>query len=335
MSKTKTVIRPSKVLWIRAGAFGDILQAIARARLFKRKFPNAKLTMLARPEFKVILEPQDCFEDFMYWDSRHKHLDFFKCLKEVRRRNFDHLVSVHNAGSAALISFFSGIPHRYGYNSTIEKICYDKNVWKWFEELGIDKDLRDVPMIQSSNAADKRAEELLKGLTDKKLFCITGASKPQKLWPIGYWPKFLKPLLNAGWSVVLNGHGDVEKNNNIEIMNAIGENPNLLDLTNQLDYDQMCAVIKQSTAAMGPDTGPLHLAALAGTPTFGLFGCTPSQKIGFTMPWFREVLCTCPDVGCWNYNCPKPCMTTLTPEMALSAFEKFAEECCKKWFVIE
>lgn len=91
MHKTKAAV-PSKVLWVRAGAFGDILQAIARARLFKRKFPNAKLTMLARPEFKVILEPQDCFEDNIYWDSRRKHLDFFKCLNEVRRRNFDHLV---------------------------------------------------------------------------------------------------------------------------------------------------------------------------------------------------------------------------------------------------
>jgi heptosyltransferase-1 len=317
---------PSNVLWIRAGAFGDILQAIARARLFKRKFPNAKLTMLARPEFKAIVEPQDCFDDFIYWDSKRRPHDFFRCLREVKARNFDYLVSVHNAGSAAFVSLFSNIPHRYGYNSTIEKLCYDKNVWEWFEELGIDKDLRDAPMVQSSDEADKYAEELLKGLTDKKLFCITYASKPQKIWPLEYWPEFIRPLLESGWSIILNGHGDIEKENNAKIKEAIGENPNLLDLTNKLNYDQMAAVTKQSSAAMGPDTGPLHLAALVGTPTFGLFGCTPSKKIGFTMPWFREVLCTCPDVGCWNYKCPLPCMSSLTPKMALEGFKKFEEE---------
>ena len=317
---------PLKVLWIRAGAFGDILQAIARARLFKRRFPAAQLTMLARPEFKNILEPQDCFSDFIYWDSKRRHADFFKCVAEVRRRNFDHLVSVHNAGSAAMISLFSGIPHRYGYNSTIEKLCYDKNVWEWFKELGIDKDLRDEPMIQASKAAADNAREVLSALPEKKVFCITGASKPQKLWPIEYWPQFIAPLLDEGWGVVLNGHGETEKNNNAEIMQALGGRANLIDLTNRLNYDQMCAVIKNCDAAVGPDTGPLHLSALSGTPTFGFFGCTPSQKIGFTMPWFGEALCTCPNVGCWNYKCPKPCMSTLTPQMALEGFKKFIEK---------
>ena len=320
---------PSKVLWIRAGAFGDILQAIARARPFKRRFPNASLTMLARPEFKNILEPQDCFDDFMYWDSKRRHFDFFRCIADVRRRKFDYLVSVHNAGSAAMVSLFSGIPHRYGYNSTIEKLCYDGNVWKWFEEVGIDKDLRDVPMVQASEPAMNFARELLAPLPEKKLFCITGASKPQKLWPIEYWPKFISSLLDDGWGIVLNGHGQVEKENNARILKALDGRANIIDLTDRVNYDQMCAVIKCCTASAGPDTGPLHLSGLAGTPTFGLFGCTPSQKIGFTMPWFREVLCTCPDVGCWNYHCPKPCMSTLTPEMALDGFRKFTKECCR------
>ncbi len=321
---------PSNVLWIRAGAFGDILQAIARARLFKRRFPDAKLTMLARPEFRNILEPQDCFSDFMYWDSKRRHLDFFKCVAEVRRRKFDCLVSVHNAGSAAMISLFSGIPRRYGYNSTIEKLCYDRNVWEWFLELGIDKDLRDEPMVQASDAAFENAKRVLYGLPAKKVFCITGASKPQKLWPIEYWPKLLSPLLDAGWGVILNGHGETERANNALIADALGDRAGLVDLTDKLNYDQMCAVIKSCDVSVGPDTGPLHLSALAGTPTFGLFGCTPSQKIGFTMPWFGEVLCTCPDAGCWNYKCPKPCMSTLTPEMALEAFNSFASKHVKR-----
>lgn len=317
---------PTKVLWIRFGAFGDVLQAIARARLFKRKFPDAKLTMLTRPEYKNIVEPQNCFEDFIYWDSKTKPAGLLPCMREVKKRSFDTLVSVHNAVSAAFVSKLSGIPHRYGYKSMFESFYYDKNVWEWFKELGIDKDLRDVPMLQASAAARKYAAELLAGLPEKTVFCIPGASKMQKTWPTEYWPEFLERLLADGWGIVLNGHGDEERKQNMEILSGIKNKDNVLDLTDKINYDQMCAVLKICRVAVGNDTGPLHVAALTGTPTLGFFGVTPSQKIGFTMPWFREVLCTCPDIGCWNYSCPKRCLETITVDMAYDGFKKLEKE---------
>lgn len=318
--------KPSKVLWIRFGAFGDVLQAIASARLFKRRFPNAKLTMLTRPEFSIIVEPQDCFEDFIYWDSKHNPMGIIKCIRDVRNRKFDTLVSVHNAVSAALVAKFSGIPHKYGYKSMFEKFYYDKNVWEWFKEVGIDKNLRDVPMLQSSAKAKEHAAQLLAPLTGKKVFCIPGASKPQKLWPIEYWPEFINRLISDGWNIILNGHGNIEKANNEDILSHIKDKTKVLDLTNKINYDDMCAVLQQCNAAIGNDTGPLHVAALSGTPTFGFFGVTPSKKIGFTMPWFSEVLCTCPKIGCWNYKCPLRCLETITVDMAYQGFKRFAEE---------
>lgn len=316
---------PSKVLWIRFGAFGDVLQAIARARLFKRRFPDAKLTMLTRPEYKLIVEPQDCFDDFIYWDSKHDPMGLFKCVKEIRHRKFDTLVSVHNAVSAALVSKLSGIPHRYGYKSMFEKFYYDENVWEWFKSIGIDKDLRDVPMLQASTRAKEYATQLLAPVQGKKVFCIPGASKPQKLWPIEYWPEFISRLQADGWGIVLNGHGDEEKTNNEFILSQLKDKTNVINLTNRINYDDMCAVLQQCDAAVGNDTGPLHVAALSGTPTLGFFGVTPSQKIGFTMPWFGEVLCTCPKIGCWDYSCPLRCLETITVDMAYGGFKKFCD----------
>lgn len=321
---------PSKVLWIRFGAFGDVLQAIARARLFKRRFPDAKLTMLTRPEFANIVEPQDCFEDFIYWDSKHKPAGLLNCVAEVRSRHFDTLVSVHNAVSAAFVAKLSGITQCYGYKSMFESFYYDKNVWELFEELGIDKNLRDTPMVQPSKAAKEYAAKLYEGFPEKRLFCITMASKLHKFWPVEYWPQLLNRLIADGWCVVLNGHGDEERKNNDYYISQISDKSKILDLTDKLNYDQMCAAIQACKAAVGVDTGPLNLAGLSGTPTLGLFGCTPSQKLGFTMPWYREVLTNCPTPGCWNYDCPKPCMALLTPDMAYDGFKKFEKELLSK-----
>ncbi|MCL2767810.1 MAG: glycosyltransferase family 9 protein [Synergistaceae bacterium] len=314
------------VLWIRYGAFGDVLQAVARARIFKRKFPEAELTILSRPEYKKIIAAQDVFKEYIFWDSKRDPLGYFKAVKDIRNRKFDMLVSIHNVGSSALVSIASGIPERYGISSTLQ-FCYHKNVWEWFKEVGIDINIRDVPMIQTDDKSMRFAGELLADLPDKKVFCIIGASKPQKLWSMDYWAKFMEQLAAEGWGLVINGHGREEEVNAEFLIKELNYK-NILNLVNKIDFLEMAAVVKNCTVAVGPDTGPLHLAALCGTPTLGLFGCTPSQKIGFTMPWFREVTCTCPRIGCWNYKCPlgDKCMSTLTPEMALEGLRQLRIE---------
>lgn len=311
-----------KVLWIRFGAFGDVLQATARARLFKRKFPESHLTMLTRPEYSGIMSAQDCYDDLILWDSKREPFGLFKTVYDVRKRKFDMLVSVHNAGAAALVSLLSGIPKKYGYSRTLQ-FCYHHNVWDFFADEGIERDLRDVPMIFSTADSLRRAEELLSILPEKKIFCIIGASKPQKIWPIDYWVRLCRAIAQKGYGIVINGHGEEERVNAIRIVDEI-RSSNILNLVDKLNFLDMAAVVAKCCAAIGPDTGPLHLAALAGTPTLGLFGCTPSRKIGFTMPWFNEALCACPDVGCFNYKCPKgeDCMKSLTPEEVLYFFER-------------
>ena len=314
------------VLWIRYGAFGDVLKAVAHARLFKRKFPSSKITILSRPEYKNILSVQDIFSDCMFWDSKRDPIGFFRTAKEIRDRRFDMLVSIHNVTSSALISVASGIPERYGVSSALQ-FCYHKNVWDWFKEVGIDEKLRDVPMIQTDDQSIRLADTLLSDLPEKKVFCIIGASKPQKLWSIEYWARLMQQLVKEGWGLVINGNGKEEAENAeflLKELNSI----NVLNLVNKINFLEMAAVVKKCTVAVGPDTGPLHLAALCGTPTLGLFGCTPSQRIGFTMPWFSEVTCTCPKIGCWNYKCPQgdKCMSTLTPEMALEGLREWRVE---------
>jgi ADP-heptose:LPS heptosyltransferase len=87
----------------------------------------------------------------------------------------------------------------------------------------------------------------------------------------------------------------------------------------------MAAVAEACTVAVGNDTGPLHLAALTGTPTLGFFGVTDAYGVNFRMPWFREVRVSCPDAGCHNYACPKDCLADITPARAAAAFRDFAE----------
>ncbi|MDR2522813.1 MAG: glycosyltransferase family 9 protein [Synergistaceae bacterium] len=315
-----------KVLWIRFGAFGDVLQAAAAARLFKKKHPGVHLTFLTRPEYAGILRVQPYIDNLLLWDTRKRIGDFFKTVRETRQMSFDWLFSLHRDGLAALVSLFSRARWRCGYNRHLQ-FCYDAVHWEYLDALGVDFKNRDEAAILTTREDRKKARSILSELPEKKLFAVIGASKPQKFWPVRHWIEFLASLAMEGWGIVLNGHGEPEARAAEEIGDTLKgrEVPesSVLNLVGRLPFPLMAAVAQKCRAAVGNDTGPLHLAALTGTPTLGFFGVTDAYAMDYRMPWFREVKVTCPKAGCHNYNCPADCLADITPEKALQAFREF------------
>lgn len=320
--KNKTPQAGDRMLWIRFSAFGDVLQAAASAHRFKKRFPGVHLTFLTKPEYGDILRQQPYIDDVLLWDLKKPDLGFLRVLRAIRGRDITWLLSLHRGAAAAFISLFSGISARYGYNSGMQ-FAYDATHWEFFDNMGVDFKRRDEPAIFASDADLRDARARLAALPERKIFAIIGASKPQKFWPVAHWIEFLRPLLAEGWGVVLNGHGPKEARTAETIGAALG-NANVLDLVGELSFPKMAAVAKSCTVAVGNDTGPLHLAALTGTPTLGFFGVTDAYGMNFRMPWFREIRTTCPRAGCRDYKCPLDCLADITPEKALAAFREWS-----------
>ncbi|MDR2179738.1 MAG: glycosyltransferase family 9 protein [Synergistaceae bacterium] len=311
-----------KVLWIRFSAFGDVLQAAAAAHRFKTKYPEVRLTFLTHPSYVDILEVQPYVDGVLFWDIKKRPLDFFRVLREIRASDFQWIFSLHRGSAAAAVSFCSGVPRRFGYNSGMQ-FCYRATHWEYLSTLGVDFTNRDRAAIFASTEDKRKARSMLSGLPEKKLFAVIGASKPQKFWPVAHWIEFLSPLVAEGWGVVLNGHGEREAQTAHEIEKAL-QSPGVANWVGQTPFPLMAAVAEACSVAVGNDTGPLHLAALVGTPTLGFFGVTDAYGMNFRMPWFREVRVSCPRAGCRNYNCPIDCLADISAEKALQAFRPFA-----------
>ena len=321
-----SVTRPEdgdKVLWIRFSAFGDVLQASASAFALKKKFPGIKLTFLTSPVYENILKAQPYIDEVLLWDVKKKPLDYFRIIHNIRGR-YQWLISMHRGGAAAVTALFSRTPLKLGYNSGLQ-FAYNTTHWEYLDALGVDFTSRPEPAIFASEADLTKAGSMLAGLPSKRLFAIIGASKPQKFWPVNNWIKFLRTMVGDGWGIVLNGHGAEEAATDKQLSEAL-QSPAVLNLVGQTPFPLMAAVAKSCTAAVGNDTGPLHLAALGGTPTLGFFGVTDAWEMNFRMPWFREVRVTCPKAGCRNYNCPVDCLADITPDRALTAFKDMARE---------
>ncbi|MDR0616231.1 MAG: glycosyltransferase family 9 protein [Synergistaceae bacterium] len=310
-----------RVLWIRFSAFGDVLQAAASAHRFRLKYPDVSLTFLTKPGYADILRIQPYVDDLLFWDIKENPLDFFRVLGKIRKGKFRWLFSLHRGSAAAFVALLSGIPLRYGYNTGMQ-FSYRTTHLEYLDSLGVDFKNRDIPSIFTVQEDRDEALAMLGSLPPKRLFAVIGASKPQKFWPVRHWIEFLRGILPDGWGIILNGHGDDEARTAREIEDALG-GKNVLNLVGRMSFSLNAAIAEASTVAVGNDTGPLHLAALAGTPTLGFFGVTDAYGMNFRMPWFRDVKVSCPLAGCRNYDCPKDCLADITPDRALEAFRDF------------
>ena len=147
------------------------------------------------------------------------------------------------------------------------------------------------------------------------LAVVMGSSWETKDWGFESYCNLVQHILEKfSRPVVLLGGGDqwsvaeklIEKTGSPNIINLTG-NP-LLELT---------AVLKAAAAAVGPDSGPGHLAAAVGTPYVTLFGPTPALR---HVPYGCEHLMVQSDLDCapcYQKECPEGharCMGTIEVE---------------------
>jgi heptosyltransferase-2 len=159
-----------------------------------------------------------------------------------------------------------------------------------------------------------------RGLTDPRpvVALAPGAVGPSKRWPAASYAELARQLTKQGFAVwVLGGPG--EKDLAAEI---VGDTE-ARDLTGT-DLRDAILALAGAAVAVSNDSGLVHIAAAAGTPSIGIFGPTspwhwaPLNPLAATIETTTELPCR---------PCHKPvcrlvhhrCMRDIPPEHVLSA----------------
>ena len=101
-----------------------------------------------------------------------------------------------------------------------------------------------------------------------------------KIWPAERFVALNERLsqgLPGARAVVFGGPGDAERAAAAPVLEAL---PGAVDLVGSLTLPQVAACLRRCALFVGNDSGLMHLAASAGTPTLGLFGPTPAEEYG-------------------------------------------------------
>jgi heptosyltransferase-3 len=105
---------------------------------------------------------------------------------------------------------------------------------------------------------------------------------PYKQWPIAHFEALLNALLAQGRQVVLTGSAGERDRECIAPLRVLASPPQLLDLSGQLDFNQLATLLQGAALYIGPDTSVSHLAAASGVPVIAIFGPTNPMRWA---PW--------------------------------------------------
>lgn len=288
-----------KILLIRLRRIGDVVMTTPALTLLRRNFPAAFISYIAEQPAAGLLDLHPALDELITIPRQPGTNELFSLIRSLRRQKYDVVFDLHGGPRAFLLSMLSGAGTRIGYRIKYKHIFYHitrprrpeqgyfhsvENHVNLVNPLGIACD--DIPPLTTApprTAETSRIEQLLQthSMAEKKLICLhIGAGNRFRNWGIDNLKRLLALLAeqnDAG--VVLVGAGDDRKTAAALLSRS---HPRVLSLAGDLNLRELLALLKRAALFIGPDSGPMHIAAAAGIPMVVYFG--PTLPAHFA-PW--------------------------------------------------
>ena len=313
-----------RILMVKFRHLGDVLLMSASLSALKKSMPNAEIDVLIYSDTVSMLENHPAIRKIHTADREWKNFSFvdrlkneWKCLKNLRKENYDLVFNLTEGDRGALASLISGANWRVGLDdprnmqSVWKKFAYthkfrtDYNRRHMVEQnldalrrIGIRVPINSEPLLfKIDKKDDDSSEEKLRSLDwDGEDFVVI---HPTSRWMFKCLPPKKVAYLadyfyKKGLRVILTSSSEKsEKSMILEVKQYI-KNP-LFDLSGELTIKELGSLIAKAKIFSGTDSVPMHMAAALGTPTLAWFG--PSfEKVWH--PWMVRQCLVSLDVSC-------------------------------------
>ncbi len=344
----------ARILLIRPDHLGDVLLATPAMRALRAARPSAEIHALVGPWSADVLEPCDALDRVLTLpfpgfsrtpnaNLRSPYQLAWATARQLRSLRYSAAVVLRpDHWWGALVTWLAGIPIRVGY-ALPDGEPFLTQALPWANEHAVLQNahlverLTNGPLEESALtlsytvAGEDRAwaEGYLSdaGLReDERLIVLhAGAGALVKHWEPERWALVADRLARqADARIALTG-GEAEMQLTHAIAQQMQEQP--IMLAGETRIGTLAAVLERAALVLGPDSGPLHLAAAVNSPTVALFG--PADPAEFR-PWGPEQphIVLTSDIGCrpcrildWNGDSldNHPCVRDISTERVVEA----------------
>ncbi|MBM3591310.1 MAG: glycosyltransferase family 9 protein [Alphaproteobacteria bacterium] len=259
-----------RILLIKLGALGDFAQAFGPFAAIRTHHPGAEITLLTTAPFAPLARQAPWFD--RVWDNgRPRGLAALWALgRRLRAARFDRVYDLQTSGRSSRYRWligrsveWSGIAAGASHPHANPRRDFMHTVERQREQLA----MAGISHFPAPELAWLDADITRFALPEHFALLIPGASpgRPAKRWPVEAFGALAGALdLPA---VILGGPAEAA------LGAAISQAaPSARDLTGQTSFADIAALARRAAFCIGNDTGPTHLAAVAGCPTLALFG---------------------------------------------------------------
>ena len=283
----------AKLLVVRLGSLGDIVHAFPAVGALRESFPNAEIIWLTHPKWETLVAASRLANEVWTVDTRD-WASLRGILARIRRHHFDAAIDYQGLWKSASIPFLARVPRRIGFSSETVR------------EAGVPMLYTDrVHVNPAAHVADQNGELSLRAgaktgtagvrlqiwpedETSVKKTLLSqdiaeyvvlspGGGWRSKCWPAGYFGKLalciweelkLRCVINVG-----PGEDDL-------VQGVLAAAQAARPATYSGDLGELMALLKNASAVVAGDTGPLHLADALGGPIVAIFGPTDPARNG-------------------------------------------------------
>jgi heptosyltransferase-2 len=332
-----------------ANWIGDAVMSLPALRAIRERFPEARITVLARPWVAALYERERSIDGVIPLEGAPGAKDLlakWNLVRVLRRRKFDLAILFPNSFESALVVRLAGVKRIVGYARDgrspllTDAFAVPKRgeipVHERFYYLellrraGLIERLPEVPEIQLDGIDDlcKRGEKLFETLGVK--LPVVGVSPgaaygSAKRWlPERFGEAAARLAAKLDGSVVVFG-SKAESAICDEVARA-SRGRNLAGETALRAFIEMTAACR---VFLTNDSGAMHIASAVGVPSVTVFGPTDEMATGPTGPASRLVREPVDCAPCLRKECPidHRCMTRVTTDRVVLAAVDLLPRC--------
>lgn len=329
-----------RIVILKFGAIGDMVFASPLVRALR---PHAsQLGIVTLPWSRQVFEHHPLVDRLHLYDpwgalGPAKVRLAAQIMGDLRREKYDAAVILHRSPFAPLLALGGRIPRRVGFHQRFSRLLLTSAVPFDPEQhevrrnvsllAGLGLPVPEEPRTEMHPEPDVRIDPFLqKGNVPLVGLFPGGGVNPGmefawKRWPVAHFITLAKELRERGYRLALfGGPDDAEMCRTVQ--NAVdgaaywGVGRSLAELA---------ALVRRCDLFVGGDSGPLHIAAAAGTPTLSLFGPTDPGLVAPLGAEHRVLQLGLECSPCYRLSPPDGCLhdhrclRELEPETVLQA----------------
>lgn len=280
---TRAAGTAGRILVIKLGALGDFIQALGPFAAIRRHHAHDRITLLTTAPYVQLAEASGLFDEVRPLERlKWWQLGAWAVLRAwLRGQRFRRVYDLQTGDRSSLLfqlmlpgrrPEWSGIAFGCSHPHANPRRDFMHTIDRQREQLrmaGIDEVLPpDLSFLQADIARFH--------LPDRYALFVPGGSAKRlaKRWPVDRYAALARELAGRGIGTVVLGGPD-EK----ELAARLAHDPGAIDLAGRTSYADLATLARHAVAAVGNDTGPMHVIAAAGAPSVVLFSSASNPDL--------------------------------------------------------